>query len=328
MPPKASKKAKAEPKEETPEPSTPKKTAPKKAASASTPKTTTPKKPKEAAVYQTVDKVPGSTNPLDVVFQGASNTAGQIKGGSYSLTLKVDAPSSFSVYQTYTHTEGPYEGFQAILLRPAKAFPFLKLPKELRLRIYGFYFAQKGVVSEGIVLDGKRANKEAFAKTYAESMKNRVGVLAVNKEIHEEAIPIFYAHQLRFESTTTLLDFLSQIPQSVRPLLKNVYIKSWIKTTARNTMHCLSDSPNITKLHIDAGIHAEGDPIKAAKNFWGDAYKFLEAIGSAKGDKVAGVDVLEFGKNAFQFKDDKKISKPWSAPLVEEFKENLRSKLQ
>ncbi|KAK3648804.1 hypothetical protein LTR56_007244 [Elasticomyces elasticus] len=327
MPPKASKKAKAEPKEETPEPSTPNKTAPKKAA-ASTPKTTTPKKPKEAVVYQTVDKVPGSTNPLDVMFQGASTTAGQIKDGSYSLTLKVDAPSSFSVYQTYTHTEGPYEGFQAILLRPAKAFPFLKLPKELRLRIYGFYFAQKGVVGEGIVLDGKRANKEAFAKTYAESMKNRVGVLAVNKEIHEEAIPIFYAHQLRFESTTSLLDFLSQIPQSVRPLLKNVYIKNWIKTSSRNAMHCLSDSPNLTKLHIDASIFGEGDPNKAAKQFYNEAYKLLEAIGSAKGEKTAGVDILEFGKTAFQFKDDKKTSKPWSAPLIEEFKENLRSKLQ
>lgn len=82
-------------------------------------------------------------------------------------------------------TEGPFEGYQAILLRPAKAFPYLKLPKEVRARIYGFYFAQKGVVGEAIVLDGKRANKDIYAKTYAESSKDRVGLLAVNKEVRK-----------------------------------------------------------------------------------------------------------------------------------------------
>jgi len=79
--------------------------------------------------------------------------------------------------------EGEYEGYQAVLLRPAKAFPFLKLSKEVRARTYGFYFAQKGVVDEAIVIDGKRANKEVFAKTFAEGSKHRVGLLTVNKEV-------------------------------------------------------------------------------------------------------------------------------------------------
>lgn len=34
-----------------------------------------------------------------------------------------------------------------------------------------------------IVLDGKRQNKEMYAKTYANGSKNRVALLAVNKEV-------------------------------------------------------------------------------------------------------------------------------------------------
>ncbi|KAK0272350.1 hypothetical protein LTR35_012933 [Friedmanniomyces endolithicus] len=312
--PKASK-AKVEAAPE-PKPETPKKSNP------------TPKKPKAPIVYNTLDKVVGSPIPIEVVYEGQSDQAKLAKAGIYGHTIKLEAPSAFSLFKTLVIAEGEYEGYQAILLRPAKAFPFLKLSKEVRQRTYGFYFAQKGVVDEAIVIDGKRANKEVFAKTFAEGSKHRVGLLAVNKEIHEEAIQAFYGHTLRLESTSTLLDFLSQIPASVRPRLKSLSIKTYIKTTSRNAMHFLADSRNLTKLRIDTNIFSEGDPAKAAKAFYADAYRFLENIGAAKGDKVAGVDVLEFGKQALQYKDDKKNAKPWSSVMVEEFKELLRNKLK
>ncbi|TKA72203.1 hypothetical protein B0A55_06964 [Friedmanniomyces simplex] len=340
MPPKATKKAKVE---TTPEPKP------------ATPKKPTPKKPKEPVVYKQLEKLAGSPIPIEVVYEGQSIQAKLEKAGGYGHTLKLEAPSAFSLFKTASAisqaspqhqiasvlvwwltlhssqmviTEGQYEGYQAVLLRPAKAFPFLKLPKEVRIRTYGFYFAQKGVVGEAIVIEGKRANKEVYAKTFAEGSKNRVGLLAVNKEIHEEAVQVFYAHTLKMESTSTLLDFLSQIPPSVRPLLKSLHIKTYIKTTSRNAMHFLADSRNLTQLHIDASVFSEGDPAKAAKTFYADAYKFLESIGAAKGEKTAGVKVLEFGRQAFQFKDDKKNAKPWASALVEEFRENLRNKLK
>ncbi|KAK0258918.1 hypothetical protein LTR48_006213 [Friedmanniomyces endolithicus] len=317
MPPKTPKasKAKVEAAPE-PKPETPKKSNP------------TPKKPKAPIVYNTLDKVVGSPIPIEVVYEGQSDQAKLAKAGIYGHTIKLEAPSAFSLFKTLVIAEGEYEGYQAILLRPAKAFPFLKLSKEVRQRTYGFYFAQKGVVDEAIVIDGKRANKEVFAKTFAEGSKHRVGLLAVNKEIYEEAIQAFYGHTLKLESTSTLLDFLSQIPASVRPRLKSLSIKTYIKTTSRNAMHFLADSRNLTKLRIDTNIFSEGDPAKAAKAFYADAYRFLENIGAAKGDKVAGVDVLEFGKQALQYKDDKKNAKPWSSVMVEEFKELLRNKLK
>ncbi|KAK4550057.1 hypothetical protein LTR36_003024 [Oleoguttula mirabilis] len=288
----------------------------------------TPKKAKQPAVYKSLAKDAGAAIPIDVVHEGQSVQAKLAKTGVYQHVLKLEAPSAFSVVKTIVFTEGPYEGQQAIIIRPAKAFPFLKIPKELRARIYGFYFAQKGVVGESIVLDGKRANKEIYAKTYADGSKNRVGLLGVNKELHNEAIPIFYAHTLKFESTSTLLDFLSQIPTSVRPLLHSLEIKTYIKTTSRNAMHFLSEARNLSRLRIEQGVFSEGDPNKAAKVFYADAYKFLEAIGAAKGIKDAGVDVLDFGKTAFTFKDDKKVAKPWAEGLVAEFKENLRGRLK
>ncbi|KAK1078427.1 hypothetical protein LTR33_007245 [Friedmanniomyces endolithicus] len=317
MPPKTPKASKSKV-ETTPEP----KAATQKKA------TPTPKKPTAPIIYKTLDKVAGSPIPIEVVYEGQSIQAKLAKAGGYGHTLKLEAPSAFSLFKTLVIAEGEYEGYLAVLLRPAKAFPFLKLSKEVRARTYGFYFAQKGVVDEAIVIDGKRANKEVFAKTFAEGSKHRVGLLAVNKEIHEEAIQAFYGHTLKLESTSTLLDFLSQIPASVRPRLKSLSIKTYIKTTSRNAMHFLADSRNLTKLRIDTNIFSEGDPAKAAKAFYADAYRFLENIGAAKGDKAAGVDVLEFGKQALQYKDDKKNAKPWSSVMVEEFKELLRNKLK
>lgn len=226
--------------------------------------------------------------------------------------------------------EGEFDGYQAILLRPAKAFPFLKLPREVQVRTYGFYFAAQGVVGKEIVLEGKRTTttKEVFAKSYADGSKDRVALLAVDREIYKEAVQVLYGHTIKLESTTVLLDFMGQLQGSARARITDLSIKMFVKTTSRNALHFLAEAAQIKRLHIDSGICNEGDPIKAAKAFFTDAYKFLEAAGAAKGDKAAGVDVLSFGKQAFKYKDDSGTLKPWANGLVDEFKDNLRAKLK
>ena len=223
---------------------------------------------------------------------------------------------------------GDYDGMQAIIIRPAKAFNFNGLPEEVRARIYRHYFAPNNVVGATIALEGKRkSNGEVYAKVYADGSKNRVALLAANREIYDKALPILYAHNLRFESTSTLMEFLSNI-KDVRPHITSVTIHPWVKTTSKTAMGILAESPRISSLTIDSGVYNEGDPAKAAKQFYDHAYKFLEAVGAAKGDPTAGVDVLEFGKQAFKYKDDKKNEKSWSHQLVEEFKDALREKLR
>ncbi|KAK3675775.1 hypothetical protein LTR78_004416 [Recurvomyces mirabilis] len=328
MPPKGSKKLKAEASPE-PAPKTPTKAS--KAAPKDIPTKQTPsKKPKEPTVFTKVPKETTTTGviPIDVQLEGSSQQALQTKTGGYRVGLKLDSSIAFSVSKTYMINGGDLDGCQVILLKPAKPFKFLELPKEARKRVYMFYFAQRGVINEPIVLDAKRTNKDVYSKTYADGSKNRVGLLAVNKEVYDEAIQVFYAHTLRLESTTTLLDFMGQIPTNIKPYLKSLTIKNYIKTSSRNSMHFLAEAKNLTRLHFEAGVFGEGDPVKAAKQFYADAYKFLEAIGAGKGDKTAGVDVLSFGKEALQSKDDKKNLKPWSDVLVEEFKENLRLKVK
>ena len=224
--------------------------------------------------------------------------------------------------------DGPYSGMQAIIIRPAKSFPFLRLPEEVRANVYRYYFAPKGIVDDPIILEGKRSsNKEIYAKAYADGSEYRVALLAVNHEIHDKALPIFYAHRLKFENTTSLLDFLGQV-RDVRPHITSVEIKQYIKLTARPALSILAESPRIKRLHFDAGVFSEGDASKAAKQFHEHAYKFLEAVGAMEKDPEAGVAVLSFSRGAFKYKDDKKVEKSWSQSMVDDFKEALRTRLR
>ena len=286
--------------------------------------------------------------PIEIIFEGKSDQASLLKNGAYGHTLKLEAANSFSVVKTVRHllhlivpydanallaqitfSEGELAGYQAVILRPAKPFPFLKLSKEIRKRIYDLYFAPKGVLNSDITVEAKRAsNKELYAKQYAEGSKDRVALLAINKEVYEEAIPVLYDHTFKLESSVTLLDFMGQLPNSARGRFNKISIKTYVKTQGRTAMHFLADWANITHLYIDSGVVLEGDPAKAAKTFYIDAYKFLEAMGARKGDKAAGLDVLSFGKQAFTYKDDKKTSRPYSNDMLADFRKHLKAKLK
>ena len=66
----------------------------------------------------------------------------------------------------------------------------MKLPKEVRNRIYKFLFFTKGQGSQPIVIDGKRKYepKDPFAKSFAEGSKNRVAILRANKEVSKTMV--------------------------------------------------------------------------------------------------------------------------------------------
>ncbi|KAK4499447.1 hypothetical protein PRZ48_009961 [Zasmidium cellare] len=332
MPPKDSKKPKAEVKKEVP--ATPEKQKAKAKAAPKTPATSaeTPKKTpsKKTSVSFKPLTSEGSIVPVTVEVEGDSGHAIQRKTNNFGQILKLSASETFSVVKTITFTSGELEGCQAIIIRPPKAFDFKNLTPEVRGRIYRFYFASKGIVDAEIVLDGKRAlNKEPYAKTFAEGLKNRVGLTAVNKEFGKEATDILYAHTIRFDSSSTLTDFISAAQNTILPRLSSISLKNYAKTSARNAMHFLSAATNITTLRIDQGmVSNESDPAKAAKTIYGDMYKFLDAIGAARGDKTAGVDVLSFGKGALTYKEKKGEVKNWDEGMVEEFRENLRAKLR
>lgn len=106
-------------------------------------------------------------------------------------------------------TEGPDEGCQIIVIRPAKPFNLMGLTSEIRCMIFEYYFANKGLVGEPINLDGKRKGllNDIYAKAYSNDSKNRVGLLAVNKEV--TTLP-----QLELTQSTTNLLLRSTPKQS------------------------------------------------------------------------------------------------------------------
>nr|POE49491.1 hypothetical protein CFP56_50408 [Quercus suber] len=279
--------------------------------------------------------------PVDVHYATNTLAASLEKSGLYTHSITLKAAASFKLVDTALITEGKHAGRQAILLEPAKPFRFMLLTRDIRVLVYRFYLAQNGTVDEAIVFDGKRANKEPYAKTFAQGSKNRVGLLASCQELAE---------------------WIAQVNQPVRLLLRSVEVVAYTKTSSRMAFHLLTEARFLTRLHIDSGISTENDPIKAAKAFYSDAYKLLEAIGSTNrmldqantnssgnaggakevnkkpndadeaNDEVIitdGIDILSFGRNAFVTKDSgtRKVT-PWNRALVDEFKESLRAKMK
>lgn len=147
-------------------------------------------------------------------------------------------------------------------------------------------------------------------------------------QIHADAVQVLYANTLKLESTTTLLEFLSLLEPSTRSRLKSICIQTFIKTNSRNAMHFLAEARNLKSLTIESGVFSGADPMKAARQFHTEAYRFLESAGANKGDKAAGVDVVKFGKQALTFQDNKKARRPWPQKLVDEFKDELRNILK
>ena len=138
----------------------------------------------------------------------------------------------------------------------------MQLPKEARAKVYDYYFAPSRVTTNPIPLEGKRPNKDIFAKLYSEGSTYRVALLAATKEVNEDAAQILYDHTMRFESTTTVLDFWGQLHQNVRAKVRRVSIKAYVKTTARNALHFLAESPNIVSLYVESGVYTGEDPVR------------------------------------------------------------------
>ncbi|EGP87492.1 uncharacterized protein MYCGRDRAFT_93404 [Zymoseptoria tritici IPO323] len=209
---------------------TPEKPKPKiKSETPKPPRTPAKKKdPGHVAEFLPLAKDEGVTIPVTVKVDGGNVHANPTSSGGYHLLLKLDAPNSFQLTKTIILDSGPYAGQQAIVIRPSKPFEFLGLPDEARNRVYRFYFASAGSTTDRISLDGKRtSNREIYAKTYAGGSKYRVALLAVNKQITAEALPLLYLHPLRLENTALTVDFLSELSKSTVSHLTSIEIKSW-----------------------------------------------------------------------------------------------------
>ena len=100
---------------------------------------------------------------------------------SHQLVLQLTAPQCFDYVTSIKMGQGEYDGCLAMIFRPSKPFPFDQLPSKIKLNILRFVVAPQGLLSGKVAITTK---KDGFCGNgYSEGMKNRLGIMRVNKEV-------------------------------------------------------------------------------------------------------------------------------------------------
>ncbi|KAG9682112.1 hypothetical protein KCU95_g16903, partial [Aureobasidium melanogenum] len=320
MPPKGSKKAAAAP------PATPKADSGDEAAVA-TPSTVkkTPRKPRAPPKpFSKLSTALSGAAPVDVTYENETVQSKILaKEAGFGQTIKLVAPQPFELVASYMLDNG----LQAIVIKPSAPFPFLELPAHLRTRILELNLApttNKGKIE--FQTEAKSGNVKA--KDYLKEFKHRTAIAILNKQIAVEARGILYAVKLRFDNTTTLLNFLSMVGDDARKAMSTIIVANYLKATAMPCMNMLADCRNLQKITIVGGVGVNSNPQKAAKNFFTESGRLLQAIvNAADGDKNAALAVVNFGKNCFTMKEEDEVV-GWDDENIETFVEEVTDKLK
>lgn len=111
--------------------------------------------------------------------------------------------------------------------------------------------------------------------------------------------------------------------------MSSVVITSYSKLTAMPAMNLLAECRNLQKVVIIGGVGVKSEPHKAAKVFFGEAGRLLQAIvGQNGGDKDAALSVVSFGSKCLTIKDEDGEEEAWDEDQTEEFADAIRNKLK
>ncbi|KAF2806456.1 uncharacterized protein BDZ99DRAFT_466028 [Mytilinidion resinicola] len=211
-----------------------------------------------------------------------------------------------------------------------KIFPFLSLPAELRNIIYehalvdgnGVHLISKTEHYRRVVIRSNpsmNAINDPFGRggyhhrvLYGESNEDeneepsgRVSfvpsLLAVNRQICTEALPILYSNKFMLEDTTALHSFMADLRPRTRELLEDVTIHGWGYTKAHKALNhpgltMLSGAVNLKRLHFQCRIGWGNNIRKVARQVYRDGFHWLEAVGVAKGNYDAAVDIISLAE--------------------------------
>lgn len=207
-----------------------------------------------------------------------------------------------------------------------KPFPFLSLPAELRDCIYelalvepeGVTLVSKTKAYRRTVARGPLYNESSRYRHYGrrwrpdagEAMPQMTGLvpnlLAVNKQIHDEAIGYLYQQPIVLEDTMTLHTFIAAIGSN-RSQLTNLVLRSWgfgrgtHKAMNFASLTILASCTNLKSLAFECNIGWIRMPKQLARQLYRDGHYFLEAYGAANGAKDAALKILKLGDTNYAY---------------------------
>jgi hypothetical protein len=205
-------------------------------------------------------------------------------------------------------------------------FPLLSLPAEIREEIYRNCLAvpeglslvsgwrrQRRTIQPGFVDPSREANDWQEVQRLQEERKGRrpdsplaPALLAVNKQVRDEAIGFLYGQPMIFQNSSGLYTFLANIKTKNRALVRDVTIREWsygrgtFKAHVGAAFTLLADCTNLRRLSIDCDFSWGRTARQMASALYRDGHFFFEAFGDANGKKSAVVDILRFSKHTLE----------------------------
>jgi hypothetical protein len=158
-------------------------------------------------------------------------------------------------------------------------------------------------------------------------------ILAVSKQIYQEAMPILYGQRMVFADVTALAAFAAKLSGNAASHIRNVEIRCWNQTVSRRNMPftamvllAAKGATNLQTLQINCRVGYmyfgqyynrypfSSRPVKSedeipkmyARRVYRACYPLLEAMGYAKPEDsqqcswYRGIDVIRFGEHIFQ----------------------------
>jgi hypothetical protein len=136
-------------------------------------------------------------------------------------------------------------------------------------------------------------------------------LLAVSKTIHAEAASFLYSQRFVVADNYALLTFLNQIGPQHASMLRELTIQSWCSSRSHKSINypamcLLSTSTSLESLNIDCSVGYFRDygwrrntrkttecAVRVARKVFRDCHPWLQAVGRAKGNITAGVDMIK-----------------------------------
>ncbi|GIZ37113.1 hypothetical protein CKM354_000057300 [Cercospora kikuchii] len=185
------------------------------------------------------------------------------KSGNYVQDITVKHADAFRL-KPLTITEGPLKGRHVLLLEPStEHFPFLELPAEIRQMIYNECFKDSRSMKIKLFPTKKNglraiscrrlldtpARFDQTTKTWVNKPASALGLLAVNKQIKDEAVSTLYSNVFDFPDFRTCQIFLESIG-TMLSLLRDVAFQrgSYQKSKARTLFFKLREAKGLRSL--------------------------------------------------------------------------------